>query len=203
MNRSFPFIVLSPAFWLCLVMLGITLVLGLSEFISAEIRNRYLTINLKQEVEKQTQSLQAVISERDNILLYVSHDMKKTVVGMNGSLTDLRQNLSAPELVEKVDYLLRKNAELKKDFADLGKYGRQNYVAEQSEVLNLCRIVKDVTDDLRPDCKANGIILTVTLPGKINVYAKKAALQSVILKFGFKRNRTLVLHKSDSDCHQT
>lgn len=207
MNRSFPFIVLSPAFWLCLVMLGITLVLGLSEFISAEIRNRYLTINLKQEVEKQTQSLQAVISERDNILLYVSHDMKKTVVGMNGSLTDLRQNLSAPELVEKVDYLLQKNAELKKDFADLGKYGRQNYVAEQSEVLNLCRIVKDVTDDLRPDCKANGIILTVTLPGKINVYAKKAALQSVILNLvlnaiehSFCTNLTVTATKRKGEC---
>lgn len=181
MNHSFPFIVLSPAFWLCLGMLGITLVLGLREFITAEIRNRYLTTNLEREVERQTQSLQNILSERDKMLLYVSHDMKKTVVGMNDSLTDLRQNLSAPELVKKVDFLLQKNAELKKDFADLGKYGRQNYVAEQSEVLNLSQIVRRVTDDLRPDCEANGIILTVTLPEKLDVYAKKAALESVIL----------------------
>lgn len=181
MNQSFPFIVLSSAFWLCLGMLGITLVLGLREFITAEIRNRYLTTNLEREVERQTQSLQNILSERDKMLLYVSHDMKKTVVGMNDSLTDLRQNLSAPELVKKVDFLLQKNAELKKDFADLGKYGRQNYVAEQSEVLNLSQIVRRVTDDLRPDCEANGIILTVTLPEKLDVYAKKAALESVIL----------------------
>lgn len=100
---------------------------------------------------------------------------------MNDSLTDLRQNLSAPELVKKVDFLLQKNAELKKDFADLGKYGRQNYVAEQSEVLNLSQIVRRVTDDLRPDCEANGIILTVTLPEKLDVYAKRASLESVIL----------------------
>lgn len=181
MNQSFPFIVLSPAFWLCLGMLGVTLVLGLREFITAEIRNRYLTTNLEREVERQTQSLQNILSERDKMLLYVSHDMKKTVVGMNDSLTDLRQNLSAPELVKKVDFLLQKNAELKKDFADLGKYGRQNYVAEQSEVLNLSQIVRRVTNDLRPDCEANGIILTVTLPEKLDVYAKKAALESVIL----------------------
>ena len=181
MNQSFPFIVLSPAFWLCLGMLGVTLVLGLREFITAEIRNRYLTTNLEREVERQTQSLQNILSERDKMLLYVSHDMKKTVVGMNDSLTDLRQNLSAPELVKKVDFLLQKNAELKKDFADLGKYGRQNYVAEQSEVLNLSQIVRRVTDDLRPDCEANGIILTVTLPEKLDVYAKRAALESVIL----------------------
>lgn len=181
MNQSFPFIMLSPAFWLCLGMLGITLVLGLREFISAEIRNRYLTTNLEQEVERQTQSLQNILSERDKMLLYVSHDMKKTVIGINDSLTDLRQNLSAPVLIKKVDFLLQKSSELKKDFADLGKYGRQNYVAEQSEVLNLSQIVRGVTDDLRPDCEANGIILTVTLPEKLNVYAKKLALESVIM----------------------
>ena len=114
MNQSFPFIMLSPAFWLCLGMLGITLVMGLREFISAEIRNRYLTTNLEQEVERQTQSLQNILSERDKMLLYVSHDMKKTVIGINDSLTDLRQNLSAPVLIKKVDFLLQKSSELKK-----------------------------------------------------------------------------------------
>ncbi len=95
-DKPVPFIALSPAFWLYLTELVITFVLGLREFISAEIHNRYLTTNLEQEVERQTQNLQNILAERDNILLYVSHDMKKTVVGMNESLTDLRQNLSAP-----------------------------------------------------------------------------------------------------------
>lgn len=179
-DKPVPFIALSPAFWLYLAELVITFVLGLREFISAEIHNRYLTTNLEQEVERQTQNLQNILAERDNILLYVSHDMKKTVVGMNESLTDLRQNLSAPELISKVDYLLQKSAELKKDFVDLGKYGKQNYVTEQSEVVNLSEIVQNVTADLRPDCEANGIILTVTAPETLNVYAKKIALESVI-----------------------
>ncbi len=180
-NQAFPFIVLSPSFWLCLAMLGVTLVLGFREFICAEIRNRYLTANLEQEVARQTQSLQSILAERDRILLYVSHDMKKTVVGMNDSLSDLRHSLSTSDQVAKVDSLLQKNAELSKDFAELGKYGRQNYVAEQSEVLNLSQIIRKVTDELRSDCEANGIVLTVTLPDKLNVYAKKIALESVIL----------------------
>lgn len=180
-RQSFPFVAVAPTFWLCLLMTAVTIVLGFREFISAETHNRYLTKNLENEVAKQTQNLQAVISERDKILLYVSHDMKKTVVGMNGSLTDLRQNLSEPNLISKVDYLLQKNAELKKDFADLGKYGKQNFVAEQSEVLNLSKIVDKVTADLRPDCEANGIVLTVTAPDELDVYAKKVALESVIL----------------------
>lgn len=176
-----PFILLAPAFWLCLGMLGITLVLGFREFISAEIRNRYLTTNLEQEVARQTQNLQTVISERDKILLYVSHDMKKTAVGINGSLSDLRQNISETALLSKVDYLLQKSAELKKDFADLGKYGKQNFIAEQSEVLDLSAIMRKVTDELRPDCEANGIVLTAAYPEKLNVYAKKIALESVLL----------------------
>ena len=45
----------------------------------------------------------------------------------------------------------------------------------------MCRIVCKVTDELRPDCEANGIVLTVTLPDKLDVYAKKIALESVIL----------------------
>jgi len=111
----------------------------------------------------------------------VSHDMKKTVVGMNGSLTDLRQSLTDPGLLPKVDLLLQRNAELKKDLADLGKYGRRNFVAEQSEVLDLCGIVRKVADELRPDCEANGIVLEVTVPDALDIYAKRAALESVIL----------------------
>ena len=37
-----------------------------------------------------------------------------------------------------------------------------------------------VANDLRPDCEANGIILTVTIPEILNIYAKKVALGSVI-----------------------
>ena len=179
--QPFPFTALAPSFWLCLLMTAVTVVLGFREFITAEIHNRYLTANLETEVAKQTQDLQAVLSERDKILLYVSHDMKKTVTAMNGALTDLRQSLTEPELLPKVDFLLQKNAELKKDFADLGKYGRRNFVAEQSEVLDLCGIVRKVTEELRPDCEANGIVLTVTTPDTLSVYAKKTALESVLL----------------------
>lgn len=100
---------------------------------------------------------------------------------MGGGLIDLKQNLSQPELIAKVDCLLQKNDELKKDFANLGKYNRQNYVAEQSEVMDLCALVNKVTDELRPDCEANGIVLVVTLPERLDVYAKKVALESVVL----------------------
>lgn len=180
-NQDFTSVVLLPAFWLCLTMLVITIILGFREFISAEIHNRYLTTNLEQEVAKQTKNLQTVISERDKILLYVSHDMKKTVVRMGDSLTDLRHTLSSADEIAKVDSILQKNTILKKDFADLGKYGKQNYVAEQSEVLNLSDLIYKVTNELKPDCEANGIVITVITPDSLEVYAKKVAFESVML----------------------
>ena len=125
--------------------------------------------------------MQTVISERDKILLYVSHDMKKTVVRMGDSLTDLRHTLSSADEIAKVDSILQKNTKLKKDFADLGKYGKQNYVAEQSEVLNLSDLIYKVTNELKPDCEANGIVLTVITPDSLEVYAKKVAFENVML----------------------
>lgn len=180
-GKPLPFISLDASFWLKIYMLAIIVVIGFREFISAERHNRYLTANLQKEVAKETQNLQAVLAERDKILLYVSHDMKKTVVGMGNSLTDLKQRLTDAEFVLKVDYLLQKNAELKQNFAEIGKYGKRNYVAEKSEVLDLNVIIRKVTDDLRPDCEANGIALSVSLPDKTDVYAKKVALESVLL----------------------
>lgn len=170
----------APAYWMCILMLCITLVLGFHEFISAEIHNRYLTENLEREVARETKNLQAVLAERDKILLYVSHDMKKTVTGMGNSLSDLRQNVRDPEQAAKVDVLIQKNAELKQDFAELGKYGKRNYVAEQSEILDLPGMLRNIADELRPDCEANGIAFSAVLPDKIEVYAKRIALESVI-----------------------
>lgn len=45
-------------------------------FLRLEKRNRYLTENLQSEVAIQTRELKAVIEERDDLLRYVSHDMK-------------------------------------------------------------------------------------------------------------------------------
>lgn len=180
-NKILPLIVLSEKYWLCIIMLCITIVLGFSEFTSIEIRNRYLTTNLENEVEKQTLSLQNVLNERDKLLLYISHDMKKTAVVMYSSLIDLKQSLIGKEYTEKINYILQKSEELKKDFADVGKYGKQNYIAEQSKILDLSQMIYRVTDDLRPDCEANGIILNVTFPDKLYVYAKERALESVII----------------------
>lgn len=171
----------NPVLWLFVLMIAVTITVSFMEFVSAERRNRYLTANLADEVTRQTKDLQTVISERDRILLYVSHDMKKPVVVLDGFLTDLRQKLSDADLVAKVDFMLQKNGELKKDFTELGKYGKLNYMAEQSEVINVSALVRSVAEDLRPDCEANGIKLTVVAPARLNAYGKKNGLTSVIL----------------------
>ena len=57
-----------------------TFAVSLKVFVSMEKRNRYLTKNLQAEVCMQTTEFQTVISERDKLLRFLSHDLKKTLM---------------------------------------------------------------------------------------------------------------------------
>lgn len=191
-RQTSPYKLLSPSLWLCFVALVITLVIGFREFILMEIRNRYLTSNLSEEVAKQTQELQDIVFERNKLLLYISHDMKKPVLSLDSFLTDLSQQITDEHLVAKIQFMRQKCNELKKDFSEIGTYGKLNYLTEQSEVFNICDIVHSAAEKMRPDCEANGIVLAVTTPETLNVYAKKNALESVIFN--------LILNAIDHSC---
>lgn len=171
----------NPVLWLFFLMIATTVVVSFREFITAEKRNRYLTANLSEEVARQTKDLTQIIAERDKILLYVSHDMKKPVVFMEGAISDLKQYLDDKRLLAKAELIQQKNADLKKDFAELSKLSKLNYVAELSEVFNAAEAARGVCDEMRPDCDANNILLTITAPATLNVYAKKQGLCRVLV----------------------
>lgn len=63
------------------------------EFILLEQTNRYLMNNIQSEVKIQTKNLQTLIEEKDTLLRYVSHDMKKPIQGINHDLKLLKINL--------------------------------------------------------------------------------------------------------------
>lgn len=171
----------SPVLWLFVLIVAVTVVVCFEQFVNMEKRNRYLTANLAEEVRRQTHDLEAVIAEREKILMYVSHDMKKPVVFMDGALSDLRHYLTDEQLAAKAAAIQLKNSELKRDFAELSKFSRLNYSAEPSEIFNASEVVRTVSSDLKPDCEANGILLTVIVPSRIDVYAKKNGFSGVLV----------------------
>ena len=79
-------IYLSSFFYLTFFILIIITVLGMKEFILLEQTNRYLMNNIQSEVKIQTKNLQTLIEEKDTLLRYVSHDMKKPIQGINHDL---------------------------------------------------------------------------------------------------------------------
>lgn len=175
------FIFINPVLWLFCLMIIATIVISFTEFVSAEKRNRYLTANLAEEVERQLQDLNDVIAERNKLLLYVSHDMKKPVVFIENTAADLTQHTEDKRILAGLKRIRQKSADLKKDFAELSHFNKTNYFAELSVVFNAAETVRAVCEEMRPDCEANNIVLTVSAPSSLNVFAKKDGLTSVIV----------------------
>lgn len=173
------FAVFNPTFWMCAIILFYTTYLGGCVFIRQEKKLNYLTKNLQSEIHIQTREMKNMIEERDQLLRYVSHDMKKPVTSMENFLNILRQRETDPELRKTVDILYHKANELVRNFNDLASYSKNNFAAENSRIFDLNELLERASEDFGPDCAANGIHLKVS-PCKISIYAKHKNLYSVI-----------------------
>lgn len=170
----------SAVFWLLAAVLLTAFFVNLGTFIEIERRNEYLTHNLATEVSRQTEDLSAVLDERNTILRFVSHDMKKPVISMEQFLYTLREREKDGEQIKTIDIVRRKNADLKNAFDELNKYAKNNYVAEQSAVFDVREAIDAAYESLSPDCEANGILLVREDEYPVYVYAKKMCLINVL-----------------------
>ncbi len=169
----------SPAMWLAVIMLSLTAFSAFAFFADLERRNVYLTDNLKSEVARQTEDLNTIISERDKLLRYLSHDMKKPVSGIKHFVAEIRKNETNEENIKALDIIDAKLDGMQSDFSELQKFAKQNFAAEACQTLYTDRTVQSVYERLSPDCEANGISLKINAP-KIAVFAKRNILNSVI-----------------------
>lgn len=171
--------VTSPILWLFIAMIFVTNVISFRIFICMERRNVYLTANLRGEVERQTKDLQAVLDERDNLLRYVSHDLKKPVKSMEIFLGALCERENDAEQIKTLNIVAQKANELSKNLTELSGFSKLNFVSEQSSFANTDEILRNTFVKFEPDCSANGIILNY-IPSNINIFCKRNALDSVI-----------------------
>ncbi len=169
----------NPIIWLAVLIITITALSAFSFFVGLEKTNVYLTNNLQSEVSRQTKSLQTVIDERDKLLRYLSHDMKKPVISIQNFLEEIRKNESNEENLKALSIIDGKLNGLQNDFVQLQKFARLNYSAETSENFSIKELIEDVYNRLSPDCVANGITFKYTSPA-IKVYAKRGLLKSVL-----------------------
>ncbi len=168
----------SPIFGISVVLLIITAYTVIHEFMLLETRNRYLTDNLEAEVERQTESLTHIISEREDLLRYISHDLRKPIIGIRKLLPDVTSDdkLTAKNAVAGMEGKL---VTVDNALGEISKFAKTNYHAEQSVVLSIDEILKKVKDDLTTDCAANGVHLRVKYSG-FTVFAKPNSLSSIL-----------------------
>lgn len=169
----------SPLMWLSLMMLDVILVIGFREFILSESQNRQLTSNLAAEVRLQTKNMQMMIDERERILQFVSHDMKKPLSSAHAYLAALRQKEKDEKPLKIIDIVDAKIAYLCENLSAVADYARRKYVAENPVNISVDEILRVVYTELAPDAEANGIVMELSAKHSV-AFAKPDALKSVL-----------------------
>lgn len=170
---------LSPLMWLSVAILGVILVIGFREFTRSEYRNRRLTANLEEEVRLQTKNMQQMIDERERILQFISHDMKKPLSSVRAYLTALRQKETGEEQLKTIDVVEKRVAYLYENLSAVADYAKRKYVAENPVNVSVSDILKAIYAELVPDAEANGIVMELSAKPAA-AFAKPDALKSVL-----------------------
>ncbi len=176
----FPqFLSFNPQFWLFAAAAIMVALIGFREFFEIEKRNRYLTANLNAEVAQQTADLREVVSERDEILRFVSHDLKKPLLSSEHIISTVAERVEDEETAKALNIIRQKNNDVIAGLSDVAKLAHIGYIAEGAEAVDLEAMFKKIYDDLNPDCSANGIAFDVKSSG-VKPYAKPKGLESTL-----------------------
>lgn len=177
--EKFP-VSLNPSFWLNVVTIFITFISVFLIFRETEKINSYLTNNLHLEVERQLEDLKSVVTERNNLLQFVSHDMKKPLTSSAILIDNLLEREKDIEQVKTLRIVKQNTSKVITNLSEIGAYAKFNYLAEPSSVVNLYDIALSLYEFHLPDCNANGILLKNNIVKDYRVYVKKQGLENAI-----------------------
>ncbi len=178
-SRERSLIMSTPQIWMCAALLLVIVVLGIALFVQMERRNRFLTTNLKNEVERQTTELRNIIEDRDKLLQYLSHDMKKPAARAQQLLGILKLNENNKEKLKVINDAENKIHSINAGLADLQYYAKQNFASELTTSVDAGEIISYVYQSLQPDCEAQGVHMYVDNTA-IKAFAKRNMLISVL-----------------------
>ena len=170
---------LSPASWLSLLILAASALFGCIFFVRIERQNRFLTENLQSEVSRQTTELRGIIEDRDKLLRYLSHDMKKPALRIGQAVAALKPQESDPARLRALAEIEDKIRVICTGLTELQHYAKQTNASEPSVTVDAAEIVEYMRSSLQPDCEANGIRMSARAVS-VRVFAKRNLLISVL-----------------------
>lgn len=171
---------INPLFWLYVVTVLTTFVSVFMIFKETEKANEYLTANLHLEVERQVKDIKAVITERDRLLQFVSHDMKKPLMSSVTLLDAAIEREKDAEQIKALKIIKQNDSRIVSNLSEIGAYAKFNYIAEPSQTVDLGELCAVLYKYHELDCNANGIVLKNEADKRYPVFVKKQGLENVI-----------------------
>lgn len=170
----------NPLFWLCGAAVVTTFVSVFIMFTDMKKSNVYLTANLHKEVERQVKDIKAVIADRDKLLQFVSHDMKKplssAVLLCNAAIERERDD----EQIKTINIIKQDAERVINNLSEIAAYAKLNYLAEPSEVADMNELCALLYKFHQFDCDANGIVLKIETGKPVKAFVKQKGLENVV-----------------------
>ena len=169
-----------PPIWLYFALTVLSLLTVVKIIAATERENAYITANLNREVERQVKDIKSVISERDKLLQFLSHDLKKPLLSGQNYLNTLIEREKDSEQTKLLNIVKQNDKKVLDNMTEIASYAKLNYVAEASRSIDLCEICQKLYEYCSEDCKASGIMLKNTVDKKISVFAKPKGLENAL-----------------------
>lgn len=170
----------NPMFWMCVATTTVTFISVFIVFMEMKKSNIYLTDNLHLEVERQLKDIKAIICQRDKLLQFVSHDMRKP---LNSSVSLLETAIDREkdgEQIKTLQIIKQNDLRVVNNLSEIAAYAKLNYISEPSQVTDLHELCTSICLFHSFDCNANGIVLKNFVDKKYKVFAKATGLESAV-----------------------
>lgn len=171
---------INPIFWLCAATMVTTFLSVVIVIMNMKKSNVYLTSNLHREVERQVKDIKAVISDRDNLLQFVSHDMKKPLSSAVMLCETAIEREKDDEQIKTIAIIKQDAERVISNLSEIAAYAKLNYLAEPSQVVDMSELCALLYKFHHFDCDANGIILKNTADTPIKAFVKQKGLENVV-----------------------
>ena len=169
-----------PPIWLYFALTLLSLATVVEIIAATERENAYVTANLNSEVERQVKDIRSVISERDKLLQFLSHDLKKPLLSGQNYLNTLIEREKDSEQTKLLNIVKQNNKKVLDNMTEIASYAKLNYVEETSRPVDLFELCRKLYEYCSEDCKASGIMLKNTVDKKISVFAKPKGLENAL-----------------------
>ena len=171
---------MNSLFWLCVATTVATFVSVIMAIAEMKKFNVYLTANLHMEVERQVKDIKAVIADRDNLLQFVSHDMKKPLSSAVMLCDTAIVREKDAEQIKMIRIIKQDTERVITHLSEIAAYAKFNYLAEPSQVVDMSELCALLYKYHQFDCDANGIVLNNTVGTPVKAFMKPKGIENVV-----------------------